>query len=88
MISGTDYYAAGNDGYNPVYWINGTMTTLETCNSFGTVIGIEQVGDTIYMNGICDNQAVIWVNGEKQVLAEATTGPSAYGLYVVEEIVE
>ena len=87
-ISGTDYYAAGNDGYNPVYWINGTMTTLETCNSFGTVTCIEKVGDKIYMSGISDKQAVVWVNGEKQVLAEANTGPSAYDLYVIEEIIK
>ena len=40
------------------------------------------------MSGISDKQAVIWINGEKQGLAEANTGPSAYDLYVIEEIIK
>ena len=40
------------------------------------------------MSGISDKQAVIWINGEKQVLAEANTGPSTYDLHVVEEIIK
>lgn len=87
-VSGTNYYAAGNDGYNPVLWTNGTMSRLATCSDFGTVMGATMYDDTLYLCGCSDDQAVIWANGVPTVLAEAKTGPSAYALYVTQEVVK
>lgn len=78
-------YSVGNDGYNPVYWVNGQMTTLATCSSFGTATDICFHDQTCYIGGIEDYKAVIWVDGQAEVLAEAKTGPSIYALCVVEE---
>ena len=37
-----------------------------------------------YIGGINDNQAVVWVDGEATVLAEAKTGPSIFAICIAE----
>ena len=78
-------YVAGNDGTDPVVWVDGGTTKLAKCNSFGTASDIACVGGKVFVGGISDNDAVVWVDGEATVLASATSGPSVYGICVVEK---
>ena len=78
-------YVAGNDGTDPVVWVDGGTTKLAKCNSFGTASDIACVGGKVFVGGISDNDAVVWVDGEAMVLASATSGPSVYGICVVEK---
>lgn len=77
--------SVGNDGYNPVYWEGEQMVKLAECASFGTATDVCYYGGHLYIGGIQDNQAVVWIDGEAQVLADAKTGPSIFGIYVTEE---
>lgn len=77
-------YTVGNDGYNPVCWVGTQMTQLAVCESFGTATDVCCHDGKCYIGGINDKQAVVWVDGEATVLAEAKTGPSLFGICIAE----
>lgn len=85
LLADGSIYAAGYYDSEAAMWKDGQMTLLTNDWNYAQCRCCCMAGGNFYAAGNDGYNPAYWVNGEPTVLAEATTGPCIYAIYVAGE---